>query len=57
MASKKTTKKPGFLEKKTGERYTSKTAMKRHEKTEPMSAMTREYGKKKATAKMAARKR
>lgn len=31
-----------------GEKYASKKAMMKHEKTEPMSARTREYGKKTA---------
>ena len=39
------------------EKYTSKKAMKKHEKTEPMSAMVMEYGKKKAMKKAAAKKK
>ena len=39
-----------------GEKYTSKKAMMKHEKTEPMSAMVMEYGKKKAVKKAAAKK-
>jgi hypothetical protein len=38
------------------EKYTSKKAMKKHEKNEPMSAMVMEYGKKKAVKKAAAKK-
>jgi len=34
-----------FTEKKTGERYASKTAMKKHEKKESPSEMRKEYGK------------
>lgn len=32
-------------EKKTGEKYTSKTAMMKHEKNESKSEMKKEYGK------------
>ena len=39
-----------------GEKYTSKKAMKKHEKTEPMSAMVMEYGKKKAMKKASVKK-
>lgn len=35
-----------FVEKKTGERYVSKTAMKRHERSEGKSERMREYGRK-----------
>lgn len=38
------------------EKYTSKKAMKKHEKNEPMSAMMMEYGKKKAVKKAAVKK-
>jgi len=58
MPAKKTAKKmPAFIEKKTGEKYASKTAMKKHENSEPMSAMSKEYGKKIAMKKMAMRKK
>lgn len=58
MAAKKPAKKmPAFLEKKTGERYASKAAMKKHEGKESMSVMSKEYGKKTAAKKMAARKK
>ena len=43
-----------------GEKYASKKAMMKHEKTEPMSARTREYGKKaakKAVAKKVMKKK
>jgi len=40
-----------------GEKYKSKSAMKMHEKKEPMSAMVMEYGKKKAMAKKAVAKK
>ena len=36
-----------------GEKYGSKKAMMKHEKTEPMSARTREYGKKAAKKSVA----
>jgi quinol monooxygenase YgiN len=42
-----------------GEKYKSMAAMKKHEKTEPMSARMKEYGPKKAmkkTAKKVAKK-
>ena len=42
-----------------GEKYKSMAAMKKHEKTEPMSARMKEYGPKKAakkTAKKSARR-
>jgi hypothetical protein len=39
-----------------GEKYTSKKAMMKHEKTEPMSARMKEYGAK-ATKKSAAKKK
>lgn len=39
-----------------GEKYASKKAMMKHEKTEPMSARMMEYGKKKAVKKAAAKK-
>ena len=40
-----------------GEKYKSMAAMKKHEKKEPMSAMIKEYGKKKAVAKKTAMKK
>lgn len=40
-----------------GEKYASKAAMKKHEKTEPMSARIKEYGKKAAMKKAAAQKK
>ena len=36
-----------------GEKYASKKAMMKHEKTEPMSARIKEYGKKAAMKKVA----
>lgn len=44
MAAKKA--KP-VVEHKTGERYASKAAMRKHEKSEPKSERKREYGSKK----------
>ena len=38
-----------------GEKYKSAAMMKKHEKTEPMSARMKEYGPKKAVAKKAAK--
>lgn len=35
-----------MVEKRTGERYVSKSAMKRHERSEGKSERMREYGKK-----------
>lgn len=35
-----------MVEKKTGEKYASKSAMKRHERTEGKSERMKEYGKK-----------
>jgi hypothetical protein len=40
-----------------GEKYKSKAMMKMHEKKEPMSAMIKEYGKKKAVAKKSTAKK
>jgi hypothetical protein len=40
-----------------GEKYKSKKAMMRHEKTEPMSQRIKEYGKKAAMKKMATKKK
>jgi hypothetical protein len=40
-------------EKKTGEMYSSKAAMMKHEKKEGMKEMTKEYGKPTAKKKMA----
>jgi hypothetical protein len=43
-----------------GEKYASKKAMMKHEKTEPMSARMKEYGKKaakKATVKKMGKKK
>jgi len=39
-----------------GEKYASKKAMMKHEKTEPMSARMKEYGKKKVVKKAAMKK-
>ena len=36
-----------------GEKYKSMAAMKKHEKTEPMSARIKEYGKKSMVKKVA----
>ncbi len=58
MPAKKTAaKKSSVMQKSTGESYASKAMMKRHEAKEPMGAMSREYGKKMAMKKMAARKK
>lgn len=40
-----------------GEKYKSKKAMMKHEKTEPMSQRVKEYGKKTAMKKMAMKKK
>ena len=40
-------KKKPVMEKKTGERYASKSAMAKHEKTESKAERKREYGSKK----------
>lgn len=40
-----------------GEKYKSKAAMKKHEKTEPMSARMKEYGTKKAAVKKMGKKK
>ena len=37
---------PGFIEKKTGEHYTSKAAMKKHESHESSAVRFKEYGNK-----------
>ena len=37
--------KAGMVEKRTGEKYASKGAMKRHERSEGKSERMREYGK------------
>lgn len=39
-----------IIEKKTGEKYTSKSAMMKHEKNESMPERLKEYGKKKTPA-------
>lgn len=47
MAAKKPAKKSGgrgIVEKKTGERYASKTAMRKHEKSEGAAERKKEYG-------------
>lgn len=54
MAAKK---KPAFLEKKTGEKYPSKAAKAKHERTESKKEMVREYGAKGAAKKAVARKK
>jgi hypothetical protein len=46
MATKK------IVEKKTGEKYTSKKAKAKHEKTESKAEMKKEYGKPKPPLKM-----
>ena len=40
-----------IVEKKTGEKYTSKAAMMKHEKGESKAEMKKEYGKVKPAAK------
>jgi quinol monooxygenase YgiN len=49
----KDTKHMAIKEKKTGESYKSKSAMKKHEKSEGMKEMTKEYGKSGAAKKKA----
>ena len=44
-------------EKKTGEKYASKAARARHERKESKAEMVKEYGKKTAAKKVAARKK
>ena len=39
-----------------GEKYKSKSAMKKHEKNEPMAMRMKEYGKKAAGKKVVAKK-
>lgn len=39
-----------IIEKKTGEKYASKAAMKKHEKSESMQERLKEYGKTKTPA-------
>lgn len=52
MATKK------IVEKKTGEKYTSKAAMAKHEKKEPKAEQMKEYGKvKKSPMKQMATKK
>lgn len=55
MAAKKAAKKAparkAVVEKKTGERYASKAAMRTHEKTEGRAEQKREYGAVKRTPK------
>lgn len=50
VAARKPAKK-AVAEKKTGERYKSKAAMARHERSESKSEQKREYGKVKRTPK------
>jgi hypothetical protein len=45
-----------MVEKKTGEKYASKSAMVKHEKKEGKKEMSREYGMKAAMTKLAKRK-
>jgi hypothetical protein len=45
-------KSKSMVEKKTGEKYTSKAAMAKHEKKEGKKEMVKEYGMKAAMAKM-----
>ena len=45
-----------MVEKKTGEKYASKSAMAKHEKKESPKQMIKEYGMKAAMAKLAKRK-
>ena len=47
----KTPKKP-IVEKKTGEKYASKAAMAKHERTEGKKEMIKEYGKQGYNARM-----
>lgn len=50
-------KKKMVTEKKTGEKYASKAAKARHERKESKAEMVKEYGKKTAAKKVAARKK
>ena len=52
-AAKKATKK--IVEKKTGEKYSSKSSKMKHEKGEGLKDMMKEYGPKKAFAMMKAK--
>jgi hypothetical protein len=52
-AAKKSAKK--VVEKKTGEKYSSKSAKMKHEKGEGLKEMMKEYGPKKAFAMMKAK--
>ena len=55
-ADKMKAKSKSMVEKKTGEKYTSKAAMAKHEKKESPKQMIKEYGMKAAMAKLAKRK-
>lgn len=46
MPVKKAAKKPMMVEKRTGEKYASKSAMKKHERSEGKAERMKEYGKK-----------
>lgn len=46
-----------IVEKKTGEKYASKSAMVKHEKKEGKKEMVKEYGMKAAMSKMAKKKK
>lgn len=54
-AAKKATPKKMITEKKTGEKYASKSAKMKHEKGEGLKEMMKEYGPKKAFAMMKAK--
>lgn len=56
-AAKKSASKKMITEKKTGEKYKSKIAMKMHEGKESLKEMIKEYGPKAAMAKMKAKKK
>jgi hypothetical protein len=55
MAVAKKSAKKAVIEKKTGEKYSSKSAKMKHEKGEGLKEMMKEYGPKKAFAMMKAK--
>jgi hypothetical protein len=55
MATAKKATKKAVVEKKTGEKYSSKSSKMKHEKGEGLKEMMKEYGPKKAFAMMKAK--
>lgn len=55
MATAKKATKKTVVEKKTGEKYSSKSSKMKHEKGEGLKEMMKEYGPKKAFAMMRAK--